>query len=116
MYRCVADLSCQQLRNWMRCNHPVLMNIFKRKEYSWRHENSFQPPKCVVSSFRVDHSLNSLHSLYTVIAAMKWHYDSRRFTDDQVKHITDILLEIFCWCHMNTPNSLRKLHVGEEVI
>ena len=31
---------------------------------------------------------------------MKWQYDSRRFTEDQVKLITDILLKIFCWRHM----------------
>ena len=45
IYRKVADLTRQQLTDWMQLNHPVLMNIFKRKQYSWRHEQFNTNPK-----------------------------------------------------------------------
>ena len=100
MYRHVADLSRQQLTDWMRLNQPVLMNIFKRKEYSWRHEEFNTNPKMRGKQFQGLPFIELLTFVYIVVAAMKWRYDSRRFTDDQVKLITDILLKIFCWRHM----------------
>lgn len=46
------------------------------------------------------YTINFTSSVSIVAAAMKWRYDCRRFTDDQIKLITDILLKIFCWRHM----------------
>ena len=60
LHRCVADLSRQQLIDWMRLNQPVLMNIFKRKEYSWRHEEFNTNPKMRGKNARAYHSLHHL--------------------------------------------------------
>jgi hypothetical protein len=87
--------------DWMRLNQPVLMNIFKRKVYSRRHEEFNTNPKMRGKNIGVYHSHYAIYfSVSFVAAAMKWRYDCRRFTDDQVKLITDILLKIFCWRHM----------------
>ena len=103
--RKVADLSHDQLSDWMRLNQPVLMDIFKRKQYSWRHEEFNTNPKMRGESISDHLVLYYDPKLYIymykhVAAAMKWRYDSRRFTGDQVKLLTDILLKIFCWRHM----------------
>ena len=102
--RHVADLSRLQLINWMKLNQPVMMDIFKRNIYSWRHEQFFTNPKMRGKKHQPatqsSHDVPFTSTVSIVAAAMKWRYDKRRFTDDQVKLITDILMKIFCWCHM----------------
>ena len=110
--RRVADLSRQQLIDWMRLNQPVMMNIFKRNEYSWRHEKFNTNPKMRGKkhhSLPFSHHTTFASSVSIVAAAMKWRYDSRRFTDDQVKLITDILLKIFCWRHMKVEEQCYRI-------
>ena len=71
LYRRVADLSRQQLMDWMRLNQPVLMNIFKRKEYSWRHEEFNTNPKMRGKSVGVYHSPHHLPLLCPLLQ-LQW--------------------------------------------
>ena len=102
--RRVADLSRSQLIDWMTLNQPVMMSIFKRKIYSWRHEQFNTNPKMRGKKHQPttqsSHDVPFISTVSIVAAAMKYRYDTRRFTDDQVKLITDMLLNIFYWHHM----------------
>lgn len=42
---CVAELTLQQVREWMYFSKPLLVNIFKRTEFSQRHEDFYSGAK-----------------------------------------------------------------------